>query len=420
MKKRFIAILLTMILAISTIGIMTANAGISGEGGVYAGQTYSYTISFSANASTIGGTISWSGFASGSDNFWEDSSGLNENIKASKTISIKVPEGTPVGSTCTIKASGSYTVINEDGTISEPSVSDSKTITVVDRPASTPKPERTSKPSSNKTENSKTESEPTPTPEPTAWQLASEEVDGMEQGGTITVELTGEDDDHEIPVEIYNTLREKKGKLTMNFGTYSCTLDGAALGELDEEEDELDLGLSFEADEEYSAAVGGNDVYQLHFSHKGEFPGKISFTFKADKNSPGDTVYLYYYYNTSKVIAGIQSAVVDENGFVTFDIYHCSSYFVASALVEGAAGIVTQAEPEPTPTPEPTAEPTPDPTPTPEPEPNPLTAEPQTNGFPLAVLISVGIGAALLAVLFTMIVFRVGLFSKKRTRHSEF
>ena len=415
MKKRFIAILLTMILAISTIGIMTANAGISGEGGVYAGQTYKYTISFSANASSIGGTISWSGFASGSDNFWQDSSGLNENIKASKTISIKVPEGTPVGSTCTIKASGSYTVINEDGTISEPSVSDSKTITVVDRPASTPKPERTSKPSSNKTEG-----EPTPTPEPTAWQLASEEVDGMEQGGTITVELTGEDDDHEIPVEIYNTLREKKGKLTLNFGTYSCTLDGAALGELDEEEDELDLGLSFEGDEEYSAAVGGNDVYQLHFSHKGEFPGKISFTFKADKNSPGDTVYLYYYYSTSKVIAGIQSAVVDENGFVTFDIYHCSSYFVASALVEGAAGIVTQAEPEPTPTPEPTAEPTPDPTPTPEPEPNPLTAEPQTNGFPLAVLISVGIGAALLAVLFTMIVFRVGLFTKKRTRHSEF
>ena len=418
MKKRFIAILLTMILAISTIGIMTANAGISGEGGVYAGQTYSYTISFSANASTIGGTISWSGFVSGSDNFWQDSSGLNENIKASKTISIKVPEGTPVGSTCTIKASGSYTVINEDGTISEHSVSDSKTITVVDRPASTPKPERTSKPSSNKTENSKTESEPTPTPEPTAWQLASEEVDGMEQGGTITVELTGEDDDHEIPVEIYNTLREKKGKLTLNFGTYSCTLDGAALGELDEEEDELDLGLSFEADEEYSAAVGGNDVYQLHFSHKGEFPGKISFTFKADKNSPGDTVYLYYYYNTSKVIAGIQSAVVDENGFVTFDIYHCSSYFVASALVEGAAGIVTQAEPEPTPTPEPTAEPTPEPTPEPTEENlEPVTAQP--SGFPF-VLIAVGIGAALLAVLFTMIVFRVGLFSKKRTRHSEF
>ena len=420
MKKRFIAILLTMILAISTIGIMTANAGISGKSEVYAGETYNFTVSKSASASSISGNISWSGFASGSETMWEDSSSaMSESITASKTISISVPAGTPAGSTCTISVSGQISTF--DGTnVGESGYSDSKTITVVDRPASTPKPERTSKPSSNKTENSKTESEPTPTPEPTAWQLASEEVDGMEQGGTITVELTGEDDDHEIPVEIYNTLREKKGKLTMNFGTYSCTLDGAALGELDEEEDELDLGLSFEGDEEYSAAVGGNDVYQLHFSHKGEFPGKISFTFKADKNSPGDTVYLYYYYSTSKVIAGIQSAVVDENGFVTFDIYHCSSYFVASALVEGAAGIVTQAEPEPTPTPEPTAEPTPDPTPTPEPEPNPLTAEPQTNGFPLAVLIAVGIGAALLAVLFTMIVFRVGLFSKKRTRHSEF
>ncbi len=408
-----------MILTLSTFGIATAFAGISGNSDVYAGETYNFSVSQSASASSISGNISWSGFASGSETMWEDSSsGTNENITASKTISISVPAGTPAGSTCTINVSGQISTF--DGTtVGESSYSDSKTITVVDRPASTPKPQKTPKPSSS----NKTESKPTSTPEPSAWQLASDEVDGMDQGGTLTVDLTGKDDDHEIPVEIYNVLREKKGKLTLNFGSYSCTLDGAALGELDEDEDELDLGLSFEADEEYSAAVGGNDVYQLHFDHKGQFPGKISFTFKAEKNKPGDTVYLYYYYGTSKVIEGIQSAVVDENGFVTFDIYHCSSYFVSSELLEGAAGIVTQAEPEPTPTPEPKPTPTPEPTadPTPELEPNPLTAElTPINGFPLAVLISVGFGAALLAVLFTMIIFRVGLFRKKSTRRSEY
>jgi heme-binding NEAT domain protein len=123
------------------------------------------------------------------------------------------------------------------------------------------------------------------------------------------------------------------------------------------------------------------------------------------------------------VIQGIQSAVVDENGYVTFDIYHCSSYFVSSSLIEGAAGIVAEPEPEPTPTPtvEPTPEPTEMPTPTPAPEPNPETSEPvQTNGFPLVVLVAVGLGTALIGVLITMIVFRVGPFTKKRKRNSEY
>jgi len=412
MKKRFIAFLLVMILAVSTIGIMTAFAGISGSSEVIAGKTYSFKVSKSASASSISGKISWSGFASGSDTMWADSSsGMSENITASKTISISVPAGTPAGSTCTIKVSGQISTF--DGTnVGESSYSDSKTITVVDKPASTPKP--TKKPSSNKTN-----SKPTPTPEPTAWQLASEKVDAMEQGGTLTVDLTGEDDDHEIPVEIYNVLREKKGMLTLNFGTYSCTLNGAALSELGEDEDELNLGLSFEKDEDYSKAVGGGDVYQLHFDHKGEFPGKISFTFKADKNNPGDTVYLYYYYGTSNVIEGIQSAVVGEDGNVTFDIYHCSSYFVSPTLIEGAAGIVAQPEPEPTPTPEPTVEPTPQPTPEPTEEPVEL-AMTQPAGFPLVVLIAVGVGMALIGVLVTMIVCHVGPFKKKETDSSEY
>ena len=425
MKKRFIAILIVSVLIVSTFSMMTALVGasvsIKGNSEVIAGKSYTYEVTVSANCFNFISQVECGGVFSGGSVACDQGGSANGNISKTVSINVTVAADAQPGQTGTISVRGEGCSVDADGIpIDSFSISGSKSASVVVQAASTPKPEKTPKPSSNKTETSKTESKPTPTPEPSAWQLASDDVDSMEQGGTLTVDLTGEDDDHEIPVEIYNALREKKGKLTLNFGTYSCTLDGAALGELDEEEDELDLGLSFEADEEYSAAVGGNDVYQLHFSHKGEFPGKISFTFKADKNSPGDTVYLYYYYGTSKVIAGIQSAVVDENGFVTFDIYHCSSYFVASALVEGAAGIVTQAEPEPTPTPEPTAEPTPEPTPTPEPEPNPITVEPQTNGFSPAVLISVGLGAALLAVLFTMIIFRVGLFRKKRTRHSEF
>ncbi len=406
MKKKFLAMVLVMTIIVSAFGISTAFAKISGSTEVVAGKTYTFKISKSASASTITGNISWSGFASGSETMWKDSgSGMNENITASASISITVPAGTPAGSTCTISVSGQISTF--DGTnVGESSYSESKTLVVVKKTSSaTPD----SKPASNNPEASKA---------PTEWDIAKEKIAGMEEGGSLTLDITG--DDHTLSAKTYQSLLDKKGVFTFNFGTYSCILNAAQLGALGEGVKALDLGLSFESDPDFSAAVGNQDTYQLHFAHSGEFPGKIAFKFKADKNAPGDTVYLYYYYGTSKVIEGVQTAVVDADGFVTFDIYHCSDYFVSSAAIEGASGIIVQAAPEPTP--EPTTEPTPTPAPTPTPEP---TSEPdQTvlaapSGFPLPVLIAVGAGAALIAVVVTMLLFRVGPFRPKRTRISE-
>jgi len=85
-----------------------------------------------------------------------------------------------------------------------------------------------------------------------------------------------------------------------------------------------------------SEALGGVDLYQLHFGHSGEFPGMLVFTFEATENEPGDTVYLYYYYGEANVIEAKAEVVVDENGMVTFEIYHCSSYVVTGEVVSGA------------------------------------------------------------------------------------
>ncbi len=97
--------------------------------------------------------------------------------------------------------------------------------------------------------------------------------------------------------------------------------------------------MKTDKDESLSAAAGGKDAYQLHFAHSGQLPGKLSYTFKAENNKPGDALYLYYYYSQPGVCEGVQLAVVDSNGYVTFDIYHCSSYFVSAETIEGAAGI---------------------------------------------------------------------------------
>lgn len=400
MKKRFIAFLLVMILAVSTLGVPTAFAKISCSTQVVAGKTYTVKVSKSATASSIISSISWSGFASGSDSMYKDSnSGMSESITASTSFKITVPSGTPVGSTCTISVSGQISTY-DGGSVGESGYSESATLIVVEKTAA----------------DNKTDGEPKATKAPTEWELASGQLAGMAQGGALSIDITG--GDHKLPASMYNALREKQGTLTLNFPAYSCILSGAALGELDGKS--LDLGLTFDADPDFSAAVGGSDVYQLHFAHEGEFPGKIPFKFKAEKNVPGDTVYLYYYYGTSKVIEAVSTAVVDDEGFVTFDIYHCSSYFIASALIEGAAGVITPPAPEPAPeAPVATVAPTPEPTR----EPVEIAPEPAApaiatvSGYPLVVLIAVGGGAALIAAAVTMLLFGVGPFRKKRSRH---
>lgn len=403
MRKRFFALLLVMILAVSAIGISTAFASISGSTEVVAGKTYTIKISKSASASSIMSNISWSGFASGSTTMDTDAPDVvNANITASTSIKITVPAGTPVGSTCTISVSGQIGTCDPSTlAVGESSYSESKTLIVVTKTSST---------------NSADGASGTPKP-PTEWDIAKEKIAAMEEGGTLTIDITG--DDRALSPKTYQSLLDKKGIFIFNFGTYSCTLDTSRLDKLGEDVKSIDLGLTFDADPDFSTAVGGNDVYQLHFAHKGEFPGKISFKFKADKNAPGDTVYLYYYYGTSKVIESVQSAVVDADGYVSFDIYHCSDYFVSSSIIEGAAGVVVQPTPEPTPEPSPTVAPTPEPTPVPTEAPaepaKPVMAP--ASGFPLIVLIAVGGGAALIAMLFTMLAFKVGPF-KRRRRHA--
>lgn len=408
MKKRFVSMFIVMILLVSTLGITTALAGakvsIKGNSEVLAGKTYTYEVTVSANCFNFISQVSCGGVLSGSSKGCDANGSSNDSLSSTVKIEVKVAADAKPGDKGTISVKGEGCSVDENNTpVDSFSIAGSKSVTVVAASSEPSKP--TKKPSTNK---DKPKTSPTPTPPPTEWELANTQMEGLEQGGTLTVDITGED--RAIPASVYKALREKQGTMTMNFGAYSCTLNGAALGELGEDVESLNLGLSLERDEEFSTAIGGADVYQLHFSHSGDFPGKISFTFKADKSNPGDTVYLYYYRSASGVTEGIQSAVVDENGFVTFDIYHCSSYFVSGTVVEGAAGIVVMPEPEPTP------EPTPSPTPEATPEPAEETVAPAPAGFSLAVLIAVGLGAALIAVLVTMIVCQVGPFKKKRRR----
>ncbi len=399
--KRFFAMLFAAVLIVSMFGVVTVFAGcsISGSSEVYAGSTYKYTGKASYDGYSLLGTIS--GLDKTEILMDDNGSSMDAvSLSASASISVKIPSDAAVGTTYTITLSGSY----DNG--SSNNFSTTKTITVVQKPVSTPRPATSA----------------TATPEPTGWALAAIDVPAMEQGGQYTMQMS---DDTVVPGTVLTSLKEKQGVLSVDFGTYTCTIDGAALGQIPEDFAGVDLGLTMEKDDALSTAAGGSDIYQLHFKHSGALPGRFTFRFKAEQSSPGDTVYLYYYYDASGVVEAKQACVVDDEGYITVNIYHCSSYFISSALIDGAAGVVMQ--PEPVAEPEPTVEmqPTEVPAATPQAEVND-TAEvtndltvsalnpiEQWFGIPYAPLIAALAAAMLLAMLLTMLFTRSGLFRRR-------
>lgn len=321
--KRFLTLVIVAALLVSLLGIATAfaSASISGHSEVYAGTSHTYTGKASYTCGDLVGKIEGLGQA---NNFGLFPGGMTNISQAGETsITVTIPSSAKPGDTFTIKFSGEYSIFADDGSgdvVAEKSFSTSKTITVVAKPVSTPKPTR----DPNAT--------PRPTPEPEGWDLVKIDVDKAEDGTTIQASMEG---DTKIPESVLELLAKKKTPLEVDFGTYQCTIDPDDLSGF-EGIGSLDLGLTFDKNEALSEVAGGVDVYQLHFAHEGQLPGKFTFSFKAENNKPGDVLYLYYYYGVAGVTEGVQQATVDADGMVTFDIYHCSSYIVTSDVIDGA------------------------------------------------------------------------------------
>lgn len=329
--KRFTAFLIILTLILSALGGVTALAGSAtvsfGSTKPVAGKTITYSVSVTATASSIGVTsITCSGVFSGSSSTaWKDSStGTNQKITASGSIKVKVSSSAKPGDTGTIKVS--YQISTFDGTnVSSYSGSQSKNYTVV-AAATTTAPAKT-------TSTVKTSSTPAPSATLGEWDIAEQNISGMQQGGSLSADISNSS---LMPAVLFSSLKEKQGAFTADFGAYRCTIDGSKLVNIPGS-GSIDLSLKMDKDESLSTAVNGQDVYQLHFTEQ-QLPGILTYSFKADKSNPGDTLYLYCYYS-SGVIEGIESATVNTDGTVSFPIYHFSTYFAAASPIPNTAGV---------------------------------------------------------------------------------
>ncbi|NLO62434.1 MAG: hypothetical protein GX099_03270 [Clostridiaceae bacterium] len=276
------------------------------------GQSYSYSILISvSSAFACMGNISVTGVAQASETFsWDTSGTTNESTTITKKITVSIPQSAKPGQTFTISVTGQVSAY-ADGQVTERYFSQTRTLQVVKKPA-TPTPK--------------------PTPKPSEWELALKAIEAMDADDELQIDIT---ENAQMPASLLAAIEAKQARITFKFKDYTCVIDGRNIGDT-EGSDIIDLSLNREKIGDVSAACGQADLYQLHFAHKGEFPGLFEFSFRADQNVPGDKVYLYQYLGHAGVFAGDQTTVVDENGDVAFVLSEGSDYIVISDRIEGA------------------------------------------------------------------------------------
>ena len=150
--KKFLPILIVMVLVVSMIGMTVASAGtsISGKSEVLKGKSYTYTVKVSATGIFLMGNVKCDGVFSGSTVQFDAGSGgsSNTSLSTSVKITVKVSSSATPGQTGRIYIdNASYSYYDDDGNIKEKSLSGSKTATVVvAAPAATRDPNATPKP----------------------------------------------------------------------------------------------------------------------------------------------------------------------------------------------------------------------------------------------------------------------------------
>ena len=75
----------------------------------------------------------------------------------------------------------------------------------------------------------------------------------------------------------------------------------------------------------------------MTFDHHGKLPSNATVRVNvADKFKDGEELYLYYYNEESSEIEYIEHKLKVVDGYVEFDIEHCSNYFLTAAVVNEA------------------------------------------------------------------------------------
>lgn len=149
----------------------------------------------------------------------------------------------------------------------------------------------------------------------------------------IEVEIKNEE--NIISSKIINTLKDKDIKLKINKYEnnnliYTWTLSGKDI----EKEFDFDTLVTFESKKEHKINELTNyaESINLNYSHKGSLPKDTKFkVYVGNVYEDYDLINLYYYNETDNKLILEEKDLLVKNGFVEYDIEHCSEYILTQA-----------------------------------------------------------------------------------------
>lgn len=160
----------------------------------------------------------------------------------------------------------------------------------------------------------------------------------------ITIELK---DGDKLTAEMIEAVKKWGKTLTLNRYSedgkiqYGWTFDGKTIGELKEFNPEVKFeSKSIDKINELANYATGKVI---SFSHSGKLPKGTKFTLNISGDfKKNDIIRLYYYDEMNKTLSQEGNDITVSDEYATFEISHCSDYFLTRSKIGGAAVVKTE------------------------------------------------------------------------------
>lgn len=150
-------------------------------------------------------------------------------------------------------------------------------------------------------------------------------TEGTQKTLAITIEQG-----QQLDADILRNAIEQKISVTLQYGNYQWTFDGANGGSVPDKQKFYDFSLEMLSQHNLTAAAEGSDLLQFAVQYQGQMPCPASLTITVGADYAGQTLYLAYYDELAATLQKTAEAVVNQDGTVVFPIENAAKYIVTS------------------------------------------------------------------------------------------
>lgn len=150
-------------------------------------------------------------------------------------------------------------------------------------------------------------------------------TEGTQKTLAITIEQG-----QQLDADILRNAIEQKISVTLQYGNYQWTFDGANGGSVPDKQKFYDFSLEMLSQHNLTAAAEGSDLLQFAVQYQGQMPCPASLTITVGADYAGQILYLAYYDELAATLQKTAEAVVNQDGTVVFPIENAAKYIVTS------------------------------------------------------------------------------------------